>query len=168
MYSRHVHNFITTSNPASFTNHICSELSSLGQRSLIRRERKAQIQKLGYRVWLASFPGLLFCLLFVLTIIHRSGRPHPCITVNTNGRPGNEAGVWQWGNSLIVTYYVVENNHTFIIKWARVFWRYNVKAQSAQLIDILFPLVIKYTQGTHAVVAGFLHTCKVQGKYSTN
>ena len=34
-----------------------------------------------------------------------------------------------------------------------------MKAQSAQLIAIRFPL---------AVVAGFLHTCKVQGKYSTN
>ena len=34
-YSRQVHNFIATSNPASSTDHICSELSSLGQRSLI-------------------------------------------------------------------------------------------------------------------------------------
>ena len=43
-----------------------------------------------------------------------------------------------------------------------------MKTQSAQLIDILFPLVISTVQGTHAVVAAFLHTCKVQGKYSTN
>ena len=42
-----------------------------------------------------------------------------------------------------------------------------MKAQSAQLIDILFPLEVQ-VQGTHAVVAAFLHTCKVQGKYSTN
>ena len=37
---------------------------------------------------------------------------------------------------------VVKNNHTFIIMWARLFWRYNVKVQSAQLIDILFPFIV--------------------------
>ena len=31
---------------------------------------------------------------------------------------------------------------------------------SAQFIDILFPLVISTVQGTHAVVAAFLHTFK--------
>ena len=36
-----------------------------------------------------------------------------------------------------------------------------MKAHSAQFIDILFPLVISTVQGTHAVVAAFLHTCKI-------
>ena len=30
-------------------------------------------------------------------------------------------------------------------------YRYNMKADSAQFIDILFPLVISTVQGTHAV-----------------
>ena len=39
-----------------------------------------------------------------------------------------------------------------------------MKTQSAQLIVIFFPLVISTVQGTHAVVALFVHTCKVYKK----
>ena len=39
-----------------------------------------------------------------------------------------------------------------------------MKTQSAQLIVILFPLVISTVQGTHAAVAALFHTCKVYKK----
>ena len=45
-----------------------------------------------------------------------------------------------------------------------LFWRYSMKAHSAQFIDILFQLVMSTLQGTHAVVAPFF----IPARYSTN
>ena len=58
MYSRHT-DFITTSNLASSTDHICSELSSLDQRSLIGRERIEQQQSTNTEAWIQSVTSLV-------------------------------------------------------------------------------------------------------------
>ena len=159
---------ITTSTPASSTDHICSELSFLGQRSLIttnfdldnqsqstsiwvmsRRERiKKQLQKLGYRCVTSLVPRpLLFLPSICIHMQECTGAEDHFRVLLWKVKTGEvwERGyrVWQWGNSLIVTSMLMRITIHLSSRCERIprqFWRYNVKAQFAQLIDNLFSL----------------------------
>ena len=128
-----------------------------------RRERteKQWTQKLGYRVWLALFPGLpCFWLPLVCTIIHRSGKPLLCIIVNTNGR--SKQG--RLGNEAIEC----ENGGTVLLV-PRLFWRYNVKTHAVCSVDCYsFPISDKYS--TRNICSSCRFSSYLQGiqeKYKT-